>query len=419
MGFKVNKNYKLCKNIDEAIAYWKSWQEKKDKESFWIDGVVVKLNRRDWQEKIGYTGKAPRFAIAFKFPAEQATTTVEDIVVQVGRTGALTPVAHLKPVLVAGSVVSRATLHNYSEIRRLGLKIGDTVIIQKAGDVIPEIIQVLVEMRTGKEKEFKMPSVCPVCGGKLEQEKDSPIIKCGNKDCSVKNRRALHYFTSKKAMNIDGLGPKILDALMDNGLIQDSADIYDLKEGDLEPLERFGEKSAKNLVNAINASKTTTLSRFLTALGIFHIGEETAELLAKEAKSIEALSNMSAEDLQKINGIGPKVAESICDWFKDKRNKELLGRLLKRIIIILPKASELPENIKIKNKVFVLTGTMEKMSREKAKEEIKSRGGIVNESVSKNTDFVVAGAEPGSKYEKAQKLGVKIINEKEFLEMIK
>ncbi|MEK7069594.1 MAG: NAD-dependent DNA ligase LigA, partial [Patescibacteria group bacterium] len=419
LGFKVNKNYKLCKNIDEAIAYWKSWQEKKDKESFWIDGVVVKLNRRDWQEKIGYTGKAPRFAIAFKFPAEQATTTVEDIVVQVGRTGALTPVAHLKPVLVAGSVVSRATLHNYSEIRRLGLKIGDTVIIQKAGDVIPEIIQVLVEMRTGKEKEFKMPSVCPVCGGKLEQEKDSPIIKCGNKDCSVKNRRALHYFTSKKAMNIDGLGPKILDALMDNGLIQDSADIYDLKEGDLEPLERFGEKSAKNLVNAINASKTTTLSRFLTALGIFHIGEETAELLAKEAKSIEALSNMSAEDLQKINGIGPKVAESICDWFKDKRNKELLGRLLKRIIIILPKASELPENIKIKNKVFVLTGTMEKMSREKAKEEIKSRGGIVNESVSKNTDFVVAGAEPGSKYEKAQKLGVKIINEKEFLEMIK
>ena len=418
-GFKVNKNYKLCKNINEVIAYWKNWQKKKDKENFWIDGVVVKLNRRDWQDRIGYTGKAPRFAIAFKFPAEQATTVVEDIVVQVGRTGALTPVAHLNPVLVAGSVVSRATLHNNSEIKRLGLKIGDTVIIQKAGDVIPEIVQVLEEMRTGKEKEFKMPVVCPVCGGKLEQEKDSPIVKCGNKDCSVKNRRALHYFTSKKAMNIEGLGPKILDALMDRGLIQNSADIYDLKEGDLEPLERFGEKSAKNLVNAVNTSRTTTLPRFLTALGIFHIGEEMADLLAKSAKSVEVLSGMSVEELQKINGIGPKVAQSVCDWFKDKRNRELLERLLKKVNIVLPKPSELPENSKVKNKTFVLTGTMEKMSREKAKEEIKLRGGYVNESVSKNTDFVVAGAEPGSKYDKAKKLGVKILNEKEFLEILK
>lgn len=419
LGFKVNNNYKLCKNIDEVIAFWKDWQKKKDKENFWIDGVVVKLNRRDWQEKIGYTGKAPRFAIAFKFPAEQATTLVEDIVVQIGRTGALTPVAHLKPVLIAGSVVSRATLHNESEIKRLGLKIGDTAIIQKAGDVIPEVVQVLTEMRTGTEKEFKMPAVCPVCGGGLTQEKNSPIVKCGNKNCSVKNRRALHYFASKKAMNVEGLGPKILDALVDNGLIQDSADIYDLKEGDLEPLERFGEKSAKNLVNAVNASRTTTLARFLTALGIFHIGEETAELLAKEAKSVEVLSDMSAEDLQKINGIGPKVAESVCEWFKDKRNNELLKRLLKKIIIASPVASKIAENSKIKDKTFVLTGTMEKMSREKAKEEIKLRGGIVNESVSKNTKFVVAGAEPGSKYDKAQKLGVKIVDEKEFLEMLK
>ena len=282
LGFKVNKNYKLCQNIEEVISYWKEWQKKKDRENYWIDGVAVKLNRRDWQERLGYTGKAPRFAIAFKFPAEQATTIVEDIVTQVGRTGALTPVAHLAPVLVAGSVVSRATLHNDSEIKRLGLKIGDTVIIQKAGDVIPEVVRVLKEMRTGKEKEFKMPETCPVCGGKLTQEKDSPIIRCANKNCSVRHRRALYYFASKKAMNIEGLGPKIIDALLDNNLIQDAADIYDLKEGDLEPLERFGEKSAKNIVNSINKKRETTLPRFLTALGIFHVGEETAELLAKE-----------------------------------------------------------------------------------------------------------------------------------------
>ena len=418
LGFKVNKNYKLCKNIEEVVAYWKEWQKKKDKENYWIDGVAVKLNRRDWQEMLGYTGKAPRFAIAFKFPAEQATTVVEDIITQVGRTGALTPVAHLTPVLVAGSVVSRATLHNDSEIKRLGLKIGDTIIIQKAGDVIPEVVRVLEEMRTGKEKEFKMPEICPVCGGELAQEKDSPIIRCANKNCSVKHRRALYYFASKKAMNIEGLGPKIIDALLDNNLIQDAADIYDLKEGDLEPLERFGEKSAKNIVSSINEKRKTTLPRFLTALGIFHVGEETAELLAKKAKSIEVLSDMPVEELQKIDGIGPKVAESIFDWFRDKRNRELLGRLLKRIKIILPESLNLPGNIKIKNKTFVLTGTMGKMSREKAKEEIKLKGGHVNESVSKNTDFVVVGAEPGSKYDKAKELGVKIIDEKEFLKLL-
>ena len=418
LGFKVNKNYKLCQNIEEIISYWKKWQKKKDKEDYWIDGVAVKLNRRDWQERLGYTGKSPRFAIAFKFPAEQATTVVEDIVTQVGRTGALTPVAHLTPVLVAGSVVSRATLHNDSEIKRLGLKIGDTVIIQKAGDVIPEVVRVLKEMRTGKEKEFKMPKTCPVCGGKLAQEKDSPIIRCTNKNCSIKHRRALYYFASKKAMNIEGLGPKIIDALLDNNLIQDAADIYDLKEGDLEPLERFGEKSAKNIVSSINEKRKTTLPRFLTALGIFHVGEETAELLAKKAKSIEVLSDMPVEELQKIDGIGPKVAESIFDWFRDKRNRELLGRLLKRIKIILPESLNLPGNIKIKNKTFVLTGTMGKMSREKAKEEIKLKGGHVNESVSKNTDFVVVGAEPGSKYDKAKELGVKIIDEKEFLKLL-
>ena len=335
LGFKVNKNYKLCKNIDEVIAYWKEWQKKKDQEDYWIDGAAVKLNRRDWQERLGYTGKAPRFAIAFKFPAEQATTVIDDIMVQVGRTGALTPVAHLAPVLVAGSVVSRATLHNHSEIKRLGLKIGDTVVIQKAGDVIPEVVQVLKEMRTGKEKEFKMPSVCPVCGGRLIQEKGSPIIKCANKNCSVRHRRALYYFASKKAFNIEGLGPKIIDALLDNNLIQDAADIYDLEEGDLEPLERFGEKSAKNIVNSINERRETTLPRFLTALGIFHVGEETARLFAeqiianlknkiskiKNNELLDVFNNLTVEELQITDGIGPKVAESVYGWFRDKKIK--------------------------------------------------------------------------------------------------
>ena len=263
-----------------------------------------------------------------------------------------------------------------------------------------------------------MPKTCPVCGVELAQEKDSPIIRCANKNCSIKHRRALYYFASKKSMNIEGLGPKIIDALLDNGLIQDAADIYDLKEGDLEPLERFGEKSAKNIVSSINKKRETTLARFLTALGIFHVGEETAELLAKETKSVEVLSDMPAEELQKIDGIGPKVAKSVFYWFKDKRNRELFKRLLKRIKIILPGKSPFLENSKIKRKTFVLTGTMEKMSREKAKEEIKLRGGHLSESVSKNTGFVVAGAEPGSKYDKAKKLGVKIISEKEFLELL-
>ncbi len=419
LGFKVNKNYKLCQNIEEVISYWQEWQKKKDKEDHWIDGVAVKLNRRDWQERLGYTGKAPRFAIAFKFPSEQAATVVNDIVTQVGRTGALTPVAHLAPVLVAGSVVSRATLHNDSEVKRLGLKIGDTVIIQKAGDVIPEVVRVLEEMRTGKEKEFKMPETCPVCGGKLAREKDSPIVKCSNKNCSVRHRRSLYYFASKKAMNIEGLGPKIIDALLDNGLIQEAADIYDLKEGDLEPLERFGEKSAQNIVSSINEKRKTTLPRFLTALGIFHVGEETADLLAKKAKSVEVLSDMSVEELQKIDGIGPKVAESIYDWFKDKRNQKLVKKLLDRITVTLPEPSGFLENSKIKGKIFVLTGAMESISRDKAKEEIKLRGGQVSESVSKNTDFAVAGTEPGSKYDKAKKLGVKIIGEKEFLKLIR
>lgn len=425
LGFKVNKHYKLCKNIDEVINYWRFWRDKKDKEDYWIDGIVLKLNRRDWQERLGYTGKTPRFAVAFKFPAEQTTTTVEDIIVQVGRTGALTPVAVLKPVLVAGSTVTRATLHNASEIKRLDLKIGDTIIIQKAGDVIPEVVRVLKELRFGKEREFKMPARCPVCGDKLEHEKESPIIKCANKKCSMRRRRQLCYFASKKGFNIDGLGPKIIDALVDNGLVQDATDIFELKKGDLVPLERFAEKSAQNIIEAISKSESISLAKFITVLGIEHVGEETAVLLAKQFPSysneefIKRYMELKTGDLQKIDGVGPKVAQSIYNWFQDERNKKFLDRLLAKVKITIPKQSHTSKNSKIAGKIFVLTGLLESMSRDKAKEEIRIRGGRAAESVSKNTDFLVAGSEPGSKYEKAKKLGIKILNEKEFMEILK
>lgn len=423
LGFKVNKHYKLCKNIDEAISYWKFWQSKKDKEDYWIDGVVLKLNRRDWQERLGYTGKAPRFAVAFKFPAEQATTVVADIIVQVGRTGALTPVAVLKPVSIAGSTVTRATLHNASEIKRLGLTIGDTVIIQKAGDVIPEVVKVLKELRAGKEEDFKMPSKCPVCGGKLEQEKDSPIIKCANKKCPSRRRRELYYFASKKAFNIDGLGPKIIGALVDNGLVQDAADFFDLKEGDLIPLERFAEKSAKNIVESIARSKIISLAKFITALGIEHVGEETALLLAKQfpvsnKEFFKKYTRLKHEDLEKIHGIGPKVAQSVYNWFQSERNKKFLDKLLAKTEIIIQKQPAFIQKSKIIGKTFVLTGLLASMSRDKAKEEIRIRGAHAAESVSAKTDFVVAGENPGSKYDKAKKLGVKIISEDEFLKLI-
>lgn len=414
-GFKVNQHYKLCKNIEEVISFWKEWEKKKDKQEYGIDGIVVKLNEVKSQELLGYTGKSPRFAIAFKFAAEQATTVVEDIQVQVGRTGVLTPVAHLKPVLVAGSVVSRATLHNEDEIKRLGVRIGDTVIIQKAGDVIPDVIGVVKDLRTGKEKIFKMPDKCPVCGHNIYRDKKSPLLKCINKKCPVRQRRALYYFASKKGFDIEGLGPKIMNALLDNGLIQDAADIFDLKEGDLVPLERFGEKSAENLINAINTRKEISLDRFITALGILNVGEETARDMAEKFGSIEKIEKVSLEELELISNIGGIVAKSISDWFKDDYNKRFLKKLLQRVKI---KKVKIIKGGKLESKKFVLTGTLSSMSREKAKEKIRMLGGDVIETVSKNTDFVVTGDDPGSKYEKAKKIGIKIINEQEFLKML-
>ncbi len=416
LGFKVNPHFKLCADIGEVIGFWREWMAKRDKMEYWIDGVAVKVNRRDWQEKLGYTGKAPRFAIAFKFPAEQATTVVEDIRVQVGRTGVLTPVAHLKPVSVAGSVVSRATLHNEEEIKKLDVRIGDTVIIQKAGDIIPEVLEVIKDLRSGNEKKFRMPRECPVCGGELKREEGSPLLKCANKFCSVRRRRALHYFASKKAFDIEGLGPKVVDALLDAGLIEDAADIFDLKEGDLSPLERFAEKSAENLVRAIKERRKVSLPRLIIALGIPNVGEKTAFDLAEKFGSMENLAKADLGDLEEVRDIGEITAKSVHDWFRDGYNKKFLKKLLRRVSVeIVGRAT----SDKLKGKKFVLTGSLKTIGRSEAKEKIISLGGEVSESVSKNTAFVVAGENPGSKLEKAKRLGVKVLDEKEFLDIIK
>lgn len=423
LGFRVNKNYKKCKNIEDVVAYWQYWKDKKDSEDYFFDGVMIKVNDHNVQEILGYTGKAPRFTLAFKFPAEQVTTVVEDIVVQVGRTGVITPVAHLKPVLVYGSVVSRATLHNEDEIKRLDVRIGDTVILQKAGDVIPDIVKVLTEMRSGKEKIFKMPSVCPECDTKLERKKigiksdeKSAALYCKNLHCPAKDRRTLYYFTSKNALDIEHLGPKNLDLLLDAGLISSRADIFTLKKGDLLELPRFGEKSADNLLEAIEKRRNVNLDKFITALSIPEVGEETARDLAKHFGTFEKIQNASKEELEKIDGVGPRVSNSIISWFADSHNKKSVKDLLNQIKVGGVHISHKPQ--KFKNMTFVLTGTMPTLSREEAKQKILDYGGKVAGLVSKNTDYLVLGDNPGSKYDDAKKLGVKIINEKDFIELL-
>lgn len=417
LGFKVNKHKKYCKDIKEVISYWKEWQKKSTKEPYQIDGVVIKVSEKEYQQVLGFTGKAPRFAIAFKFPAEQVTTVVEDILFQVGRTGVITPVAKLKPVSVAGSVVSRATLHNEDEIKRLDIRIGDTVILQKAGDVIPDIVSVLEEMRTGKEKKFVWPNTVPACGGdgKIERIPGQAAWRCVNKNSFEQQKRKFYHFVSKKALNIVKLGPKIIDVLLEENLITEYADIFNLKKGDLLSLPRFGEKSVDNLLSSIEESKKTTLSRFLVGLSIPQVGEETAYDLALKFGSIDKLQRASFEDLEKIEGVGPIVARSIVDFFLEKENQKNISNLLNYVQF---------ENISSKvsqgvfsGKVFVFTGTLGSMSRDEAKDKVRKLGGKVTESVSKETSYLVAGESTGSKYKKAQELGVPILSEDDFLKM--
>jgi DNA ligase (NAD+) len=417
IGLPVSKHRKLCKSIGEVMKFWETWNAKRSSYDFDIDGTVIKVDRREYQEALGYTGKAPRFAIALKFQAEEVTTVVEDIAFQVGRTGVITPVAHLTPVLVAGSTVSRATLHNEDEIKRLDLRIGDTVILKKAGDVIPKVIQVVKELRPKGAKEFIFPKKIPQCGGdgSIERIPGEAAYRCVDRSSYELQRRKLHYFASKAAFDIEHMGPKVLDVLLQENLIQTPVDIFTLEKGDLLSLPRTGEKSVERLITSIEKAKTVSFARVITSLSIDGVGEETAELLTKHFNNFDELMNASVEDLEKIHGIGTVVAESIRDWFADKMNRKMITELLTHISITKEKSS----SSKLTGKTFVFTGTLEKISRDEGKKLVKENGGSVSSSVSKATNYVVAGEEAGSKLDKARQLGVAILSEAEFLKMVK
>jgi DNA ligase (NAD+) len=416
-GFKTNNKYsKFCGTLDGVFAFHEYWYKNRAKLPYEIDGIVVAINNNGIFKKLGVVGKAPRGAIAYKFPLKQATTTVEDVLVQVGRTGALTPVAILKPVQVGGVMISRATLHNEDEIRRLGLKIGDTVVVGRAGDVIPDIMKVLPELRTGNERDFKMPRACPICGGAVVKKEGEVVRRCANLECFAIQERNLGHFVSRAAFNIDGLGPKIVEHLIDEGLVRDAGDIFFLKEGDLAPLERFAEKSAKNLVEAISSRKLIALPRFIYALGIRNVGEQTARALSDNFGSFKKIREASFDELQGVADIGPVVAESISQWFGNPKNIKLTDKLFEAGVMIEPYQRT---SGKLAGKIFVVTGTLEAMSRQEAKDRIRELGGTAVESVSKNTGYLVAGANPGSKLAKAQKLGVNILDEQGFLQILR
>lgn len=416
LGFKVNPNSAFCRTIDQVNDYITTWFDKRKKLDYQTDGVVIVVNELPIEKKLGSVGKTERWMAAYKFPAEQATTRVLNIIVQVGRTGALTPVAVMEPVRLAGTTVSRATLHNADEIERLDLKINDTIIVQKAGDIIPEVVAVLPKLRTGQEKFFSMPQKCPVCGAKVIRKDGEVNYYCSNKKCFAVELESLQHFVSKRAFNIDGLGPKILEHLVAEGLISDSADLFELTEGDLAPLERFGEKSAQNIVAAINQAKPVALVKFIYSLGIRHTGEQTAVSLARYFQTLTKLLKANLAELEKISDIGPIVAKSIYEYFQNKNNLKLIAKLQKTGVKILS-AKEVKG--KLAGQTFVLTGSLSDLSRNEAKDKIEALGGSWSESVSKDTDYVVAGNKPGSKFAKAKKLGITILPEAEFLKILK
>src|SRR3989338_8208121 len=421
IGFKVNPHHEKVDTIESAIQFWEKWEKKGRHQQYWIDGVVVKVNEKQYEDALGYTGKAPRFAIAFKFPAEQVTTIVEDIVFQVGRTGVITPVAHLSPVSVAGTTVSRATLHNEDEIKRLDVRLGDTVILQKAGDVIPDIVKVLAELRLKNSKPFKWPTKIAECGGEgaIERIPGQAAWRCVDKNSFSILRRKFYQFVGKQALDIEGLGKQTIDQLLDEGLITHFDDIFSLKEGDVLPLEGFAEVSAKKLIASIGSHRKVELARLLVGLSLPHIGEETGILLAQHFREIDDLAKAKVEDLDAIEGIGPVVAPAVVLWCAQKENKALVTRLKKVLTITNPVFRQAQDKkLPLFGKTFVLTGTLESMSRDEAKKKIRQLGGDLSNSVSKKTDYVVAGENPGSKFDEAQKLGVKIIEESEFLQLL-
>jgi len=448
LGFQIAPYEKKAKNLEECFSFIEEVEKVRPSLPYGTDGIVITVDELDLQENLGIVGKAPRHSVAYKYQAERATTIVTNITVNVGRTGVLTPVAHFNPTLVAGSTVSKATLHNIDQINRLDIRIGDTVVIQKAGDVIPEVVEVLAKMRTGKEKKFMMPANCPVCNNNVERReaggKQSPVSNglaerkrgdprtlrigalvipssgtksvayyCTNKNCPAKNRRGMQHFVN--IFEIYEIGPKILDRLKDEGLISDSADLFTLEKADLSGLERFGEKSADNIITSIQSHKEVLFWRFIYALGIIHVGEQTAQDLADHFEVLDKLLKAGIEEINSLENIGPVVSESIISYFKDKSNINFINKLLKNGV---SPYHQKPKSLKLSRKTFVLTGTLGTMSREDAKKKIIANGGKVASSVSASTSYVVAGDKPGSKYDDAQKLGVKILSESEFLKII-
>lgn len=417
LGFRVNPHATLCKKTDDVIAYWRHWSTHATDEEYLIDGVVIKVNERSVQESLGYTAKSPRFGVAFKFPAEEATTVIEDIQLQVGRTGVVTPVAHLRPVRLAGSEISRATLHNEDQIMRLDVRIGDTVIIHKAGDVIPEVLRVLTELRTGHEKAYRFPKHVEACDGPIERIPGEAAYRCVNKNSFTQLKRRLEYFTSRSAFDIEGLGPKIVEALMREELVASPDDFFTLTVGDLSHLPGFGEKSAMNLITAIHEKKKISLAKLLTALSIPHVGEETAHDLARAFLTLTKIMHATKEELAKVPGVGSVVAESLCGWMQNADHRAMLTRLLAHVTVLKEIISE-KNNSPLYGKTIVLTGGLTTMTRDEAKLHIRESGGNISSSVSKETDYVVAGSDAGTKLVKAKELKVKILSETEFEQML-
>ena len=417
VGLPTTFSYK-CQGIDEVISYYNGLNDTKGTLSYEIDGSVIKVNSIHLQEELGMISRSPRWAIAYKFPATQETTRINDIIIQVGRTGALTPVAVLEPVHIRGVQVSRATLHNQDEIDRKDIRIGDTAVVQRAGDVIPEVVKVIESKRSGAEQPFVMPSQCPVCQGGVIRPEGEALHRCTNPACPAKQIGSMEYFVSKRAMDIDGVSTKNLELFINSGLIKDAADLYYLKKEQLLPLERMAEKSAENVIQAIEQSKQAELHRFLYALGIRHVGGHTAKILANYFGSLDKIQAASEEDLIAVYEIGPEVANSVFDYFQQEHTQELLQKFFAGgIELVNPEGVATQQDMA--GKSFVLTGTLESYTRHEAKELIEKSGGRVVSSVSKKTDYVVVGRDPGSKYTKAQKLGVNIINEEEFKELLK
>jgi DNA ligase (NAD+) len=415
LGLPVNPLWKLCKTLDEVKAFYRELLAMRHELPYEADGMVVKVNDFAQREILGEVSRAPRWAIAYKFPAEEATTRVLDIVVQVGRTGALTPVAILEPVEVSGATVSRATLHNEDEIRRKDIRIGDWVIVRRAGEVIPEVVKSIPERRTGAEKEFKMPERCPACGGPVVRPPGEVAYRCENLSCPARIKESIRHFASRRAMDIEGLGEKLVDQLVETGLVRKLSDIYRLKKEDLVNLERMGEKSAQNLLEQIERSKNAGLARLIFALGIRYVGEHLAEVLAEHFPSLEALSNATYEELIQIPEIGPRIAQSIVDFFRNAENRKLIQELKE---LGVKTEAEKPKEGPLSGKTFVFTGTLSAFTREEARRLVESLGGRVASSVSRKVDYVVVGADPGEKLRKAQELGITILTEEEFRKLV-